>query len=162
MRGFIGDDTDYLFFPDDQQIRFALKNPRHPRQEAEKCGSGRETGGESFCRFTGRPNGCRSGTRLTHALVSSAEAKNNQKISLPVFQSSRRPWPDSCIRHWQKYHIRALKVDAVQEVKVLQHPSTNSHLRGRSKHFPCRGLPRVGPQSWAASSAATAAEPRPF
>jgi len=34
------------FFPDDQQIRFALKNPRHPRQEAEKCGSGRETGGE--------------------------------------------------------------------------------------------------------------------
>jgi hypothetical protein len=49
VRGFIGDDTDYLFFPDDQQIRFALKNPRHPRhprQEAEKCGSGRETGGE--------------------------------------------------------------------------------------------------------------------
>jgi hypothetical protein len=34
------------FFPDDQQIRFALKNPRHLRQEAEKCGSGRETGGE--------------------------------------------------------------------------------------------------------------------
>jgi hypothetical protein len=32
------------FFPDDQQIRFALKNSRHPRQEAEKCGSGRETG----------------------------------------------------------------------------------------------------------------------
>jgi hypothetical protein len=66
--------------------------------------------GERFCRFTGRPNGCRSGTRLTHVLVSSVRQRTTKRS---VFQSSRRPWPDSCIRHWQKYHIRALKVDAL-------------------------------------------------